>query len=242
MIYPDFKDIEFPKSSDIVYILYFRHQDDGIDIPFYVGESSRHFGRFGDYISANFTAATDFKVGEAIKYIQSFKFHVGAQYKETNNRKEEEKQIIKELSEDYLLLNDLAGFHYSSANIHEEKIRIHNFVGRIINESRNIDKNDPKENGTESAGDNEAVHHPGDRRLSIPKIVEEICEELGADGKTIYRDDILMKASQYDINENSILPADYCDNTTTGKWSKHSFLHSLEPGKYILSRFKEKRR
>jgi hypothetical protein len=73
---------------------------------------------------------------------------------------------------------------------------------------------------------------------SIPNIVKSICEELGANGKMIERSEIIQKAIQHGLNESSILPADYCDNTATGKWSKHSFLHSVGRGRYILSRFK----
>jgi hypothetical protein len=73
---------------------------------------------------------------------------------------------------------------------------------------------------------------------SIPEIVKSICEELGANGNEISRKMIINKAKEYSINESSILPADYCDNTRTGRWSKHSFLHSLGRGRYILVKFK----
>jgi len=69
---------------------------------------------------------------------------------------------------------------------------------------------------------------------SIPDIVKSICEELGANGKIIEHRDIINKAVRYGLNESSVLPADYCGNTVTGKWSKHSFLHSVGRGKYIL--------
>lgn len=75
---------------------------------------------------------------------------------------------------------------------------------------------------------------------SIPKTVQSICEKLGINGKIITRKEILERAKQYGLNESAVLPADYCDNTKTGQWSKHSFLHSVSPGKYILSKFKKK--
>jgi len=74
----------------------------------------------------------------------------------------------------------------------------------------------------------------GDPR-SIPEIVKLICRDLGRDGKEIRRKDIIAKAKKHGINESSVLPADYCDNTKTGQWCKHSFLHSIGPGRYILS-------
>ena len=72
---------------------------------------------------------------------------------------------------------------------------------------------------------------------TIPEIVEAICEDLGAGGKEIWRKDILDRAKEQGINESSVLPADFCDNTKTGQWSKHSFLHSIGPGRYKLSKF-----
>jgi len=86
-------------------------------------------------------------------------------------------------------------------------------------------------------------HNPLSTRVrkpngSIPDIVKSICEELGANGKIIERRDIINKAVRYGLNESSLLPADYCDNTRTGKWSKHSFLHSIVSGRYVLVRFK----
>jgi len=75
---------------------------------------------------------------------------------------------------------------------------------------------------------------------SIPEIVKSICQDLGRNGKVIKRKDIIAKAKERGINESSVLPADYCNNTTTGQWSKHSFLHSVGPGKYVLKGFDKK--
>ena len=74
---------------------------------------------------------------------------------------------------------------------------------------------------------------------TIPEIVKAICEDLGAGGKVIRRKDILERAQERGISESSLLPADFCDNTKTGQWSKHSFLHSIGPGRYILSILKK---
>ena len=73
---------------------------------------------------------------------------------------------------------------------------------------------------------------------SIPDAVRAICEELGGNGKEIKRKDIIAETRKLGINTTSVLPADYCDNTTTGRCSKHSFLHSIGPGKYVLAKFK----
>ncbi|MCK9205514.1 MAG: hypothetical protein M0P66_00235 [Salinivirgaceae bacterium] len=74
--------------------------------------------------------------------------------------------------------------------------------------------------------------------LSIPEIIKSICEVLGNNGKVINRKDIIEKAKELEINESSVLPADYCDNTKTGQWSSYNFLHSISPGRYILAKYK----
>jgi hypothetical protein len=73
-----------------------------------------------------------------------------------------------------------------------------------------------------------------DHEIPIPMKVLEICKELGKDGMPVYRRDIIAKARELGLNESSILPADYCDNTVTGQWSKYKFLHFLGRGKYVL--------
>jgi len=128
--YSDFLDIEFPLNPGIVYIIYL--VKDANEIPIYVGESSRNIGRFGDYVSAKFSASTDFKVGEAIKYIQTFGYNVRIKYKETLDRKIKEREILNNLRGRFHLLNDLPGFDYSIANELDEKLKIHEFVNKKI--------------------------------------------------------------------------------------------------------------
>ncbi len=62
---------------------------------------------------------------------------------------------------------------------------------------------------------------------------------LETDGQIISRSKILKEVGKRGLNLSSVLPADYCDNTITGRWRcKYNFLHSIEPGKYMLSKFK----
>lgn len=129
----DFKDIEFPLESDfsVVYIIYFRR--DSKDIYFYVGETSRYIGgRLGDYVRANFNAATDFKVGEAIRYLRGLGLYVGVRYFATLNRKEVEASLENELkSKGYKLLNDLKGYRYEESTEKHERKRIHDFMSKL---------------------------------------------------------------------------------------------------------------
>jgi len=233
----NFEEMEFPRDRDIVYVLHYLRQDNTEGVPFYVGESSRHVGRFGDYVSANFTASTDFKVGEAVKYLRENRLRVVIKYKVSNDRKGEEKSILKELRVTFRLLNDLKGYRYGDSSEDEERLKIHQFIDQILENPRRIGTNTQPQRVPDST----TVIRPhtlrvtsGDIPLSVPERIRLICQDLGAGGRVITRHDILRLAKEQGINESSVLPADYCDNTQTGKWSGHSFLHSVGRGRYVL--------
>jgi len=228
--YSEFLDMEFPRRKEIVYILYCRQKDDQQEIPFYVGESSRGIGRFCDYLSAQFAAPTDFKVGEAIRHLNDLGFTVHVRYKESRDRRNEEKEIIRSLGGSYRLLNDLKGFNYKKSDPNNERKSVHHFVDELVQQTgRNQAQADLK--SIQTTFENKSTVN---RDLPIPKVVLSICERLGKGGDPIYRRDIISKARELGLNASSVLPADYCDNTATGKWSKHTFLHSLGRGKYVL--------
>ena len=50
--FSEFSEMPFPENGNIVYVLCFKRESSSDYVPFYVGESSRHVGRFGDYVSA----------------------------------------------------------------------------------------------------------------------------------------------------------------------------------------------
>ena len=62
---------------------------------FYVAESSRSVGRFGDYIASKFTASTDFKVGQAIQYLHECGCEVVVCYKPSHDRMADEQALIR---------------------------------------------------------------------------------------------------------------------------------------------------
>ena len=55
----------------------------GVDLNTASVQSSRHVGRFGDYVAAKFTASTDFKVGEAVRQLRDHGCKVFIRYKRT---------------------------------------------------------------------------------------------------------------------------------------------------------------
>jgi len=126
----DYKDFEFPATPNIVYILYTEMK--GSQIYFYVGQSSRNIGRIGDYVSAKFTAPTDFKVGEAIKYIRGKNLPIRVLYRETQDPISEENKLIQKLRSNYTLLNDLRSYDYTKSNEAYEKKNVHDFMDKIL--------------------------------------------------------------------------------------------------------------
>jgi hypothetical protein len=102
-----FKQFNFTDSKSIVYII--GVEENNHFHPFYVGQSDRSVGRFGDYLSAQFSAPTDFKVGQAIKTLTQKKLKVIVKYRYTNNRRIEEAEFIKILDP---ILNKVPGYDY----------------------------------------------------------------------------------------------------------------------------------
>lgn len=230
--FSDFQEMEFPRHRDIVYVFHYVTDKVPEPVPFYVGESSRHVGRFGDYMSANFSASTDFKVGEAVKYLRKCGARIVVKYKETHDRREDEKLLLHKLRRSVKLLNDLKGYRYGEADIDDERHRVHSFIDELLAASgtKQVAPQRPSRKQAQS------IELPlnGRGTVSVPEQIRLICQELSAADKIIKRQDILRLAKERGIKEGSVLPADYCDNTETGKWSKHSFLHAVGPGRYVL--------
>jgi hypothetical protein len=130
--FSDFHEIPFPDVGDIVYFLSFT-KPKCEPVPFYVGQSSRHVGRFGDYVSGNFTASTDFKVGEAVKYLRQLGLPVTIRFKESVNTRIDEAELIAAFKAQGLkLLNELEGYNYRCAIREEECRRIQSFVESLV--------------------------------------------------------------------------------------------------------------
>lgn len=151
-LFDDFNDIEFPRSGDIIYVIYFRANDK--DRYFYVGETCRNIGRLGDYVSGEFSAQTDFKVGEAVKYLFSFGYKVRVKYKESQNRQVDEKSLLDELRKKYKMLNDLPGYKYQKADERKERLRIHDFMMRLLQEDIEAENT----NSANASANNEVGH------------------------------------------------------------------------------------
>ncbi|MDD2753459.1 MAG: hypothetical protein PHT44_02535 [Candidatus Portnoybacteria bacterium] len=124
----------FPNDISAVYIIY--SAKDNRKIPIYVGESSSLWGRIGDYCRASFKSSTDFKVGEAIKYLRERRQNiiVDIRHKDIHTkkeRKEKEGATIKEIGRH--LLNELKGYNYKNAHIEEQRKRVKEFCDLYFN-------------------------------------------------------------------------------------------------------------
>lgn len=127
MDFEGFAVLEFPRKSserkEFVYV--FCWIDGGVEVPFYVGQTSRMWGRLDDYYWAVFSACTDFRVGEAIRYLCAKGYRVVVRYKQCADGRACENDIIGKLHQDgRTLLNDAAGYDYRTAIEADERKRI----------------------------------------------------------------------------------------------------------------------
>ena len=129
--FSEFESLTFPRSGNIVYIIGI--QKGPVFHPIYVGESSRHVGRFGDYVSGKFSASTDFKVGQAAAYLLERGYDIVIKYSPAADRKGEQACLIDELqSQGLRLLNQLEGYIYRTADRDLELKKIRAFVNDLL--------------------------------------------------------------------------------------------------------------
>jgi hypothetical protein len=134
MVFEDFSLIDFPLAKGPVlppegFVYVFFWIADGVEIPFYVGQTSRFSGRMKDYDLANFKASTDFCVGEAVKYLRGTKgCRVVVRHRPSLDPLKEEKGIIRRLLlSGVWLLNCLPRYDYRTDNETEEREVVHRF-------------------------------------------------------------------------------------------------------------------
>jgi hypothetical protein len=116
-----------------IYVLLVRVGDDAI--PLYVGQTCRLAGRIGDYQTAQFQAPTDFRVGEAVRYLTGPKgCQVDLLYRTSASRRKDEKLLIRELLlSGYTLLNFLGAFDYNETSAVAEREIVHRFCDMMLN-------------------------------------------------------------------------------------------------------------
>ena len=136
MLFDNFESVEVSPRNGLgfVYILCWREHER--EIPFYVGQTQAILGRMNDYHWGDFQASTDFRVGEAIKYLSMQNLRVVARYKQVAGERadwmKEEREIIATLEhEGWQLLNSMKGYKYSTSSPATERPKIEEFVEEI---------------------------------------------------------------------------------------------------------------
>lgn len=125
----DFHAVDFPpKEGDLpgrgeghVYVLCWSAS--GGDVPFYVGQTDRLRERMSDYQNAQFAASTDFRVGEAIRYLRDQRsLRIVVRYKKSKDPGKDEYTLIRDLQLFGLrLLNSLPSYDYVKADEEERR-------------------------------------------------------------------------------------------------------------------------
>lgn len=133
MNFDGFSSIAFPRDEEIVYVLCFKRPGASEEIPFYVGESGRGTRRLNDYITAQFAAPTDFKVGVVVRALQQAGAEVLVKYRRSGDRKAEEAKLIQEAAARYPLLNHEAGFNYKTDDRAEQLRRFESVAQALLN-------------------------------------------------------------------------------------------------------------
>jgi hypothetical protein len=139
MTFEGFSVVEFPPTKGSLlgppngFVYVFCWVADGVEIPFYVGQTDRFSLRMNDYCGANFSACTDFCVGEAVKYLKTTKNkRVVVRYRPSVDPPKEEKATIRELLiSGVRLLNCLPRYDYRTATATEERDAIRKFCDMI---------------------------------------------------------------------------------------------------------------
>ena len=135
MNFEGFTTITFPRDEEIVYVLCFRARGSLEERPFYIGESGRGTRRLNDYITAQFAAPTDFKVGVVVQVLQEAGAEVTVKFKLSTDRKTEEARLIKEAEGNYPLLNNEASFNYKQASKEEQRTRFRLFAEALLSDA-----------------------------------------------------------------------------------------------------------
>lgn len=110
---------------------------DGIEIPFYVGQTNRPRERMQDYAARGFKACTDFRVGSAVEYMTDY-LHVSVtvRYKRSDTPRADERAWIRDLIlSGYRLLNCLPAYDYRTANQEEERQIVQKFCDMLSKQS-----------------------------------------------------------------------------------------------------------
>lgn len=133
--FKDFSTLEFrpanPEVTAFVYVFFW--MDGSKEMPFYVGQTSRFYGRLDDYNRPAFYATADFQVGEAVRYLYSKDFRVVVKYRPSEDPRGDERRLITQFQKSFIpLLNDLRAHDYETADEAQERAKVHLWVDDLL--------------------------------------------------------------------------------------------------------------
>lgn len=131
MNFEGFTVVDFPAANRTVpgFVYVFCWVGGSGEVPFYVGQTTRIWGRLDDYYWVMFTACTDFRVGEAVRHLNAKGHRIVVKYRSSADPRGEESEIIGSLrGRGRRLLNDLDGYDYRKADERQERLRVQEFV------------------------------------------------------------------------------------------------------------------
>lgn len=135
--------VDFPLSTRPLpetpdgYVYVFFWIRDGVESPVYVGQTKRLAGRMNDYRLAQFAACTDFRVGEAVRYLRDSKrCRIVVRYKKSAEMRKDEHSLIRELQlSGVRLINEFSSYDYRTANATEERAVVQRFCEVMLSKS-----------------------------------------------------------------------------------------------------------
>lgn len=107
--------LPFPRRGDVVYLI-------GVDLT-ERGFVPWHVGRFGDYVSGQFSACTDFRVHVVAQHLESRGHRVVIRYREVGDRLGAERELLATCRTQGSILNDEPAYDLRTADESDERTR-----------------------------------------------------------------------------------------------------------------------
>lgn len=212
-----------PETTD-GYVYVFCWIRDGVESQFYVGQTKRLAGRMNDYRLAQFAACTDFRVGEAVRYLRdSKKCRIVVRYRTSAAMRKDEYGLIRELQlSGVRLMNEFSSYDYRTANETEERAAVQRFCDVIISKSEFWKAGEIGDHASEPHKV-EGLVVKGRSVLKDSELTnhDRFVEAFGGHANRVYSTGeirTILKARYRDFSDGSVLPNDHADGNKSSCW------------------------
>ncbi len=223
----------FPKTPDR-YVYVFCWIRDGVESPFYVGQTKRLPGRMNDYRLAQFAACTDFRVGEAVRYLRdNKKCRIVVRFKASAEMRKDECGLIRELQlSGVRLMNEFSGYDYRRANETEERAAVQRFCDLMVSKSKCWAVGEIPELAPEPQKA-EGLVAKGRSVLRGRKLTNHECfaEAFRGHANRIFSTGeirTILKARYPDFSDGSVLPNDHAEGNKGECWCARTDLRIFD--------------